>query len=131
MAHKNNKKCICCSEEYRYCGRCGDYANYPTWMNIFHNENCKNIFNTTSAYLAGDITKEEAKIKFDTCDMSYKKNLKTEIIKVIDEVSKHEEKKNIEITVEVESTVSEPAENIKPEVVEETVIEEKKFFRKK
>lgn len=132
MAKKNNRKCICCSEEYRYCSRCEEHLIYPTWMSIFHNENCKNIFNTASAYLAGEITKDEAKTRFNACDMSYKKNLKSEIVKAIDEVLKTEVKKNIEIKVETESVTSEPVENIEQEVATEvSVEEEKKIFKRK
>ena len=131
MTRKFNKTCIVCGEKYSYCNSCKEHTIYPTWMNIFHNENCKNVFNTASAYLAGTITKEEAKTRFDACDMSYKENLKSDIVNAINEACKSEEKNNIEIKVEVDHAILEPVEYIEPEVEVEVAVEEKKFFKKK
>ena len=86
MARKNNRKCICCSVEYRYCNTCNEDKMKPVWHTIYHNENCKNIFNIASDYLAGAITKEEARQKFDACDLSYKNKLHNKIVEAIDDV---------------------------------------------
>ena len=86
MAKKNNRKCICCSTEYRYCNSCSEDRTKPAWYAIYHNENCKDIFNTASDYLAGAITKEDAKQKFDACDLSYKHKLHSKIIEAINDV---------------------------------------------
>ena len=86
MAKKNNRKCICCSEEYTYCGNCSEDRMKAPWHAIYHNTNCKDIFNAASDYLAGALTKEEAKEQFDKCDLSYKAKLHHKIIEAIDDV---------------------------------------------
>jgi hypothetical protein len=58
----------------------------PIWYNLYHNENCKNIFNAASDYLANAITKEEAKEHFDNCDLSYKEKLHHKIVEAINDV---------------------------------------------
>ena len=60
---KNNKTCIVCGEVYTYCPNCAEFYSYPTWMNIFHDETCKDIFETVSSYKFNEITKDEAKVK--------------------------------------------------------------------
>ena len=82
------KTCICCGEKYEFCFNCSDYDNLPRWMNIYHNENCKDLFNITSDYLAGNITAEQAKEKYEKCDLSYKYKLHESIKKAINEVNK-------------------------------------------
>ena len=109
MARKNNRKCICCSVEYRYCNTCNEDKMKPAWHTIYHNENCKDIFNTASDYLAGAITKEEARQKFDACDLSYKHKLHNKIVEAINDV--------YGVKVEVKN---EPVVEIKEEVVEKT-----------
>ena len=109
MAKKNNRKCVCCSTEYRYCNTCNEDKTKPAWYAIYHNKNCKDIFNTASDYLAGVITKEEAKQKFDACDLSYKHKLHNKIVEAINEVCKVEEKK--EPVLEVKEDVIENTEN--------------------
>lgn len=86
VAKKNNRKCICCSEEYRYCNSCAEDRMKPVWYTLYHNENCKNVFNTASDYLANAITKEEAKEKFDKCDLSYKDKMHHKIVEAINDV---------------------------------------------
>ena len=109
MARNNNRKCICCSTEYRYCNTCSEDKTKPAWYAIYHNENCKDIFNTASDYLAGAITKEEARQKFDACDLSYKNKLHNKIVEAINDV--------YGVKVETKNVVETVAEN-KEEVVE-------------
>lgn len=105
MAKKNNRKCICCSVEYRYCNTCSEDKMKPIWYTIYHNENCKDIFNIASDYLAGAITKEEARYKFDLCDLSYKNKLHNKIVEAINAV--YEVKVETENTVEVAVEIKE------------------------
>ena len=109
MAKKNNRKCICCSTEYRYCNSCSEDRTKPVWYTIYHNENCKNIFDTASDYLAGAITKEEAGQKFDACDLSYKHKLHNKILEAINAV--------YDVKVEIKN---EPVIETKEEAVEKT-----------
>lgn len=115
MAKKNNRKCICCSQEYRFCNSCMEDVNKPAWMAIYHNDNCRSLFNITTDYLAGVITKEDAKNRFSACDLSYKDKLHANIAKAIGE------------TIDVKETV-------KTVSTEEVVVEdedEKPQFKKK
>ena len=102
MTKKNNRKCICCSTEYRYCNTCNEDKLKPMWLSIYHNENCKDIFNTASDYLAGAITKEEARQKFNACDLSYKNKLHNKIVEAINAVygAKVENQNVVETVVE-------------------------------
>ena len=123
MARNNNRKCICCSTEYRYCNTCSEDRTKPVWYTIYHNENCKDIFNTASDYLAGAITKEEARQKFDTCDLSYKNKLHNKIVEAINAV--------YGAKVETKNVVETVAEN-KEEVVEDkTSVETDKMNHKR
>ena len=86
MKKRNNKKCIVCGTAYTFCNNCGDYSHLPRWKAIYHEENCKNIFEVASDYLAGDITKDEALEKFDACDLANKNNFHSAIICAINDV---------------------------------------------
>ena len=85
---KNNRECICCGKQYRYCNTCADQITEPTWKTIYCSENCKNVFMTTTNYLAGDIDEEQARKNYEQCDLSGKENFKQRIIEVIDTIVK-------------------------------------------
>lgn len=68
------RKCLCCGTTYEYCPSCYDYRNLPLWMNSFHGENCKDIFEICTNYNFGLITKEQAKELLSACDLSNTKN---------------------------------------------------------
>jgi hypothetical protein len=87
---KNNKKCICCGEVYTFCTGCSEYDKYPRWMAIYHNENCKNLFNISSDFLAGELSKEEASTRLKDCDLSYKNKLHHSIVDAIDKIQKND-----------------------------------------
>lgn len=86
MAKKKTRACIVCGEEYIYCNNCNEYAKYPAWMSIYHDENCKNIMNITTEYMAGNLPKAEAKAALDDCDLTNKKNFKESVLKAINEI---------------------------------------------
>lgn len=71
---KNNKTCILCKKKYSYCSNCAEFDNLPYWMTCYCSKNCKEIFDTLSAYNMNQLTKEEAKFCLDKCDLSYKGN---------------------------------------------------------
>ena len=128
MAKNNNRKCICCSTEYRYCNSCSEDRTKPAWYAIYHNENCKDIFNTASDYLAGAITKEEAKQKFDACDLSQKNKLHSKIVEAINAVYGEKTEMKNESVVEIKEEVVEDAEN--KVSVEPNKFDPKKFIKK-
>ena len=71
---KYERKCLCCGASYSYCNNCYDFRNYPLWMNSFHDENCKNIFETCTDYNFKLITKEQAKEALSKYDLSNRAN---------------------------------------------------------
>ena len=106
--NRGKRKCVCCGKEYDFCPHCAEYDSLPRWMGMYHNENCKRIFETTNRYLLKTITAEEAKIQYSECDLSYKNKLKKTIVDSINEVNrltkkKHKKEKNIvkEVNVEI------------------------------
>ena len=73
------RKCIVCGKEYEYCNNCRNNIAYPTWMAIYHDENCRNIMNIATEYMAGNLTKAEAATKLNQCDLSKEKNFKASV----------------------------------------------------
>ena len=83
---ENNKTCICCGKKYTYCPSCSEFDKYPKWMNIYHDENCREIFMVTSDFIAGDIVKDEAKARLDKCDLSKMSTFHATIQKAINDI---------------------------------------------
>jgi ribosomal protein S17E len=88
MMKKNNKKCIVCQTEYTFCPSCSDFDHLPRWMNVYHDENCRNIFNVVSGYTHKRYTKEDAKELLKKCDLSNKHSFKENLNVLIDEILK-------------------------------------------
>lgn len=83
---KRTRKCIVCGTEYTYCNNCKSHASQPSWMAIYHDENCRNIMNIATEYMAGNIAKEEAKEQLDLCNLKNKKNFKESVVRAVDEI---------------------------------------------
>lgn len=113
MAKKNNRKCICCSTEYRYCNACAEDASKPAWFAIYCSENCKKLFHAASGYHAKTATLEEVRARFDACDLSYKDRLSENFIEAInaaygikkENVAIKEEGNVVSIDIDAESVV--------------------------
>ena len=86
MAKTKARKCIVCGKEYEYCNRCSSHASMPTWMSLYHDDNCRSIMNIATEYMAGNITKTDAKSQLDNCDLTNKKNFKESVVKAINEI---------------------------------------------
>lgn len=131
MANKNNCKCLLCKTEYYFCPTCN--KTQPSWKRIYDSENCMIIFNTVGSYLAGSLTKEEAKARLQNCDFSDMKNYNEKISKAIKEITKVKYEQRIEPVVEpvVEETVAEPVIVEEPTQAEETTDNDFVFKRKK
>ena len=83
---KRIRECVVCGAEYTYCNNCREYASKPSWMAIYHDGNCRNIMNIATEYMAGNISKADAKAELDKCDLTNKKNFKESVLKAIDEI---------------------------------------------
>lgn len=91
MAKKNNRKCIVCGEEYFYCPSCAD-RNDPVWRSIYHDANCMEIYDVTSLFHIGELSKEDAKKRLDKCDLSKKESFHHVIKDDIEEIYKVDKK---------------------------------------
>ena len=107
MAKLNTRKCIVCGAEYEYCNKCRNHSSLPSWMAIYHDENCRKIMNIATEYMAGNLTKAEAKSQLDCCDLANKNKFKESVAKAVNEILgvKKIEKitKEAEVKVEVEA----------------------------
>ena len=74
MGKKNNRVCIICAKEYRYCSACGEDAGKPTWYFIFDGQNCHDIYEVCTQYRDGEIDAKVAYEKISKLDISNIKN---------------------------------------------------------
>ena len=86
MAKIKARKCIVCGKEYEYCNRCSSHATMPTWMALYHDDNCRSIMNIATEYMAGNLAKADAKSQLNNCDLSNKENFKESVAKAVDEI---------------------------------------------
>ena len=70
MGKKNNRVCIICGKEYRYCSACGEDAGKPTWYFIFDGQNCHDIYEVCTQYRDGEIDAKVAYEKISKLDIS-------------------------------------------------------------
>ena len=106
---KNNKVCLNCGKVYTFCPNCSDYALLDSWNNIYCSENCRNIFQITTDYNYGELSKEKALEKLSACDLSNKESFHKTVIKIIDEIMTQTVKDEIEkIKVETSNEVKAP-----------------------
>lgn len=117
MAKIKARKCIVCGKEYEYCNGCKSYAAFPAWMAIYHDENCKNIMNIATEYMAGNLTKAEAKAKLDGCDLTNKKNFKESVATAVNEICATKKSTKVEV-VAIEEDIK---ENIEEETIKNVV----------
>ena len=106
----NNRICLVCGKAYEYCGLC-DGKHLPIWMNLYHDNNCKQIFDAANNYIHGLSTKEQSRELLSGCNLNFE--IKDSIQKAINEImadeksaSAEENIKNTEESTE-ESSVSE------------------------
>ena len=86
MAKIKARECIVCGKEYEYCNRCSSHANKPAWMALYHDDNCRSIMNIATEYMAGNLTKADAKSQLDNCDLTNKKNFSESVAKAVGEI---------------------------------------------
>lgn len=74
MSKNNLRMCCVCHKEYPFCLCNPEDRLKPTWHFAYCSENCKDIYNITSAFEDGRITDTEAKAKLEKLDLSEKDN---------------------------------------------------------
>ena len=81
-----NRTCKTCGKQYFYCTNCDKTLNSPQWMLMWHDENCKKVFETVSDYAQKRISKEDAKSKIEACNLKVYYTFKEIIRNYIDEI---------------------------------------------
>ena len=80
------RKCIVCGEEYEYCNSCKAHAKFPTWMALYHDDNCRSIMKICTEYMAGNLTKGEAKAALDKCNLTNKKRFGESVLMAVEDI---------------------------------------------
>lgn len=84
----NNRVCVICGTRYSYCpSGCAEDKGKPSWMTVFHDDNCRNIYYTCANYEIGHYgTKDQAKKKLKKLDLSNQENFNPVIKDWIDDI---------------------------------------------
>lgn len=89
-----DRTCKVCGIKYDYCPNCSKYANLPKWMTLFHDENCREIFQVAEAYYNNELNADDLKIKLSKFNDDFKKSVVNESVKkMLEETSAKRSKK--------------------------------------
>ena len=121
---KNNRSCIVCGRSYYFCNHCQDGEIKPSWFNIFHNQNCHDIYDAV-ANIYPEQGKKAAKEELDKLDLSNKENFHQNITKLINEIYdiKNVENNDIESTIDEKINIEIKEEEKKEQIVDKTEIQ--------
>ena len=140
MATKRYRRtCTVCGKEYEFCPDCREYALQPSWKNIYHDENCREIAHILTA-TGRTITVEEAKEKIAKCDLTNKDNFNEvwrkplfELLGINEKVEEPKVEEKIEKVeeIKIEEKAAEPKEDVKTEETKNDYVSEISNFKKK
>lgn len=88
---KLNRVCFTCGQKYSYCTDCYEDRHLETWHIMFHDENCKKIFNIINKHFYKYITTEEAIKLLKACNLSNLSDLNDDIQRDIKNIMSQEE----------------------------------------
>ena len=74
MSKNDLRMCCVCHKEYSFCLCNPEDRLKPAWHFAYCSENCKDIYNITSAFEDGRITDIDAKAKLEKLDLNEKDN---------------------------------------------------------
>ena len=97
----DTRQCVICQTEYDYCPGCPRYSHLPSWMFMFHNENCKNIWGVINGYRAGTIDAKKAKQELSKLDLSKRDTFKPFYQDMIKKICSEAEPKKTEEAVKM------------------------------
>ena len=84
---KLNRVCFTCGQKHSYCPSCYEDRHLETWHIMFHNENCKNIFNIVNQYFYKHITTDKAIEQLEQCDLTgldtFNEDIKKEVSDIL------------------------------------------------
>lgn len=69
---RRTRECRVCGKKYEYCPTCTQDKYKPSWMALFHEENCMKIWDICTRFNMELMSKEEAKEAILKCDLSKK-----------------------------------------------------------
>lgn len=73
----DNKTCILCGKQYKYCEGCPDKYNVTeTWRNIFCSEECRGLYHIYDLIKAGRMTEKNANKEIKKYDIAVISRLK-------------------------------------------------------
>lgn len=131
MDSLNNKTCIICGKQYKYCPNCAEFINQPTWRALCDTDNCHTIFRIVTDYHFGIYDDDSAKIALKDCDLSVVKDKGTKefLDKLFNENTVEDTAEvadNAEVTTEVKTDTTSETKN----VVDNTKVNENKEIEK-
>lgn len=131
MDSLNNKTCIICGKQYKYCPNCAEFINQPTWRALCDTDNCHTIFRIVTDYHFGIYDDDSAKIALKDCDLSVVKDKGTKefLDKLFNENTVEDTAEvadNAEITTEFKTDTTSETKNI----VDNTKVNENKEIEK-
>ena len=97
---KANRTCVVCGEQYHYCNNC--HVEEPTWRTIFHDENCKKIFETINQQYFEHISEDEAVQALMNCNLAVLES-ESANIKIVETVDSMVNKKSSKRTRKTKS----------------------------
>ena len=112
MAEKHNATCAICGSSYYMCISCKDMMNLNPWKRHTDTSEHYKIYQILRGRNTGVYTKDEAKAKLKTVDLSDFDNLLCNIKKSITEIMR-EDKINVDEVVNTETVVLDTAESEK------------------
>ncbi len=122
---KSNVTCSVCGKEYYLCIACDRHkVDWKPWKVIVDNENCYNIYNIVSKYIANNIYKEEARELLKTTDLSGLNNFKNLMKNKIEEILREDENVTFVEETVIENTIVDTVESAEEKNV-------KKHYKKK
>lgn len=83
---KHARNCTICGTEYAYCPDCQEFSDKPRWMFLFHDENCKKIWDVLNDYKAKIKNANQAKFALQRLDLSKRDSFDPAIKALIDKI---------------------------------------------
>ena len=85
-----NRICKTCGKQYFFCSNCEKSSNSPQWMLMWHDLNCKKVFEIVSDYAQGRLSKSNAREALSKCDLKVYYTFKENIRNIIDDITTEE-----------------------------------------
>lgn len=85
-----NRICKTCGKEYFFCSHCEKSLNSPQWMLMWHDENCKSVYEIASDYAQGRISKKDAKERLAKCDLKVLYTFNENIRNILEDIMAEE-----------------------------------------